>query len=52
MLQMRRPVNKLFKQPPKGSPSPQVSGVRIAVYNGTSVTGLASDTAKKLQDTY
>jgi hypothetical protein len=37
---------------PKDTPSPQVQGVRIAVYNGTSVTGLAADTATKLSDTY
>jgi hypothetical protein len=45
------PTTKPTK-PPKTSPSPQVQGVRIAVYNGSSVTGLASDTATKLQDTY
>lgn len=45
------PTTKPTK-PPKTSPSPQIQGVRIAVYNGTSVTGLASDTAKKLSDTY
>ena len=33
---------------PKPTLTPQVQGVRVAVYNGTSVTGLASDTAKKL----
>ncbi len=38
---------------PKVPPSPQVQGVRVAVYNGAGVTGLAADTAKKLSaDTY
>lgn len=43
------PTTKPTK-PPKTSPSPQIQGVRIAVYNGSSGTGLASDTATKLQN--
>ena len=36
------------KGPPKETPSAQVSGVRIAVYNAAGVTGLAAAAAKKL----
>jgi hypothetical protein len=34
---------------PPGSPSPQVVGVKIGVYNGAGVTGLAATTATKLE---
>ena len=37
---------------PKPSPTPQVVGVRIAVFNGTSVTGLAGDTLTTLTKKY
>lgn len=33
-------------------PSPQVEGVRIAVFNGAGVTGLAADTMQTLKDDY
>ena len=33
---------------PTGQPSPQVEGVRIALFNGTSVTGLAGTAAERL----
>jgi hypothetical protein len=39
-------------KPPKTSPSPQVVGVRIAVFNGTSVTGLAADTLTTITKKY
>jgi hypothetical protein len=39
-------------KPPKVTPSPQVVGVRIAVFNGTSVTGLAGDTLTALTKKY
>ncbi len=39
-------------KPPKEEPSPQVVGVRIAVFNGTSVSGLAADTLANLQEDY
>lgn len=34
---------------PTGQPSPQVEGVRIALFNGTSVTGLAGTAAERLE---
>ncbi|MEW6058660.1 MAG: LytR C-terminal domain-containing protein [Actinomycetota bacterium] len=37
---------------PSGQPSPQIAGVRIAVFNGTQVTGLASGTADALERLY
>ncbi|MGH2576248.1 MAG: LytR C-terminal domain-containing protein, partial [Actinomycetota bacterium] len=37
---------------PKGKPSPQVVGVRIGVFNGAGVTGLAAATASKLEKDY
>ncbi|MGH2528972.1 MAG: LytR C-terminal domain-containing protein, partial [Actinomycetota bacterium] len=37
---------------PKGKPSPQVVGVRIGVFNGAGVTGLAADTAAQLEKDY
>lgn len=33
-------------------PSPQIEGVRIAVFNGSGVTGLAADTMVTLEDQY
>jgi hypothetical protein len=33
-------------------PSPQVEGVRVAVFNGAGVTGLAADTMVTLEDQY
>lgn len=39
-------------KPPKTSPSPQVVGVRIAVFNGTSVSGLAADTLTTITKRY
>jgi hypothetical protein len=33
-------------------PSPQIEGVRIAVFNGSGVTGLAGDTMLTLEDQY
>ena len=33
-------------------PSPQVEGVRVAVFNGAGVTGLAADTMVELEDQY
>lgn len=39
-------------KPPKVPPSPQVVGVRIAVFNGTSVTGLAGDTLTAITKKY
>lgn len=39
-------------KPPKVTPSPQVVGVRIAVFNGTSVTGLAGDTLTAITKKY
>jgi LytR cell envelope-related transcriptional attenuator len=33
-------------------PSPQVEGVRVAVFNGAGVTGLAADTMLALEDDY
>ena len=39
-------------KPPKVSPSPQIVGVRIAVFNGTSVTGLAGDTLTTITKKY
>jgi hypothetical protein len=39
-------------KPPKTSPSPQVVGVRIAVFNGTSVSGLAADTLTTITKKY
>jgi hypothetical protein len=36
-------------QTPTETPSPQVAGVVLGVYNGTEVTGLAADTARKLE---
>jgi hypothetical protein len=39
-------------KPPKTSPSPQVVGVRIAVFNGTSVSGLAADTLTSITKKY
>ena len=37
---------------PRATPSPQVVGVKIGVYNGTGVTGLAAATASKLEKQY
>jgi hypothetical protein len=37
---------------PKEKPSPQVVGVRIGVFNGAGVTGLAADTAAQLEKDY
>jgi hypothetical protein len=39
-------------QTPTPPPTPQVAGVVLGVYNGTEVTGLASDTAIKLEKKY
>jgi hypothetical protein len=39
-------------KPPKAPPSPQVEGVRIAVFNGTSVSGLAADTLTAITKKY
>jgi LytR cell envelope-related transcriptional attenuator len=39
-------------KPPKTSPSPQVVGVRIAVFNGTTVSGLAADTLTTITKKY
>lgn len=39
-------------KPPKVTPTPQVVGVRIAVFNGTSVTGLADDTLTLITKKY
>jgi hypothetical protein len=39
-------------KPPKATPSPQVVGVRIAVLNGTSVTGLAGDALTEITKKY
>jgi LytR cell envelope-related transcriptional attenuator len=39
-------------KPPKVTPSPQVVGVRVAVFNGTSVTGLAGDTLATITKKY
>lgn len=39
-------------KPAKVTPSPQVVGVRIAVFNGTSVTGLAGDTLTAITKKY
>jgi hypothetical protein len=39
-------------KPPKVTPSPQVVGVRIAVFNGTSVSGLAADTLTTITKKY
>jgi hypothetical protein len=36
----------------KPEPSPQVEGVRVAVFNGAGVTGLAGDTMLTLEDDY
>jgi LytR cell envelope-related transcriptional attenuator len=36
----------------KSEPSPQVEGVRVAVFNGAGVTGLAGDTMLTLEDDY
>jgi hypothetical protein len=35
---------------PKEKPSPQIVGVRIGVFNGAAVTGLAASTALKLEE--
>jgi len=37
---------------PSGRPSPQIVGVRIGVFNGAGVTGLAATTASKLEKQY
>jgi hypothetical protein len=37
---------------PTGSPSPQIVGVRVGVFNGTAVTGLAATTASTLEKKY
>jgi hypothetical protein len=37
---------------PKEKPSPQVVGVRIGVFNGAGITGLAADTAAQLEKDY
>jgi hypothetical protein len=37
---------------PKPKPTPTVAGVRIAVFNGTSVSGLAGDVTTQLQNKY
>ena len=37
---------------PKEKPSPQIVGVRIGVFNGAGVTGLAAATASKLEKDY
>ena len=37
---------------PSGTPSPQIVGVRIGVFNGAGVTGLAATTASKLEKQY
>jgi hypothetical protein len=39
-------------KPPKQEPSPQIAGVVLGVYNGTDVTGLAGETAIKLENKY
>jgi len=39
-------------KPPKVTPSPQVVGVRIAVFNGTTVSGLAADTLTTITKKY
>jgi LytR cell envelope-related transcriptional attenuator len=36
-------------QPPKETPSPQIEGVRIAVFNGTNETGLAAEVQQILE---
>jgi hypothetical protein len=36
--------------PPPNQPSPDVQGVRLAVLNGTTETGLAASTAERLKD--
>jgi LytR cell envelope-related transcriptional attenuator len=40
------------KASPKEKPSPQIVGVRIGVFNGAGVTGLAADTAATLEKDY
>ena len=37
---------------PSGKPSPQVVGVRVGVFNGAGVTGLAAATASQLEKKY
>jgi LytR cell envelope-related transcriptional attenuator len=37
---------------PSGTPSPQIVGVRIGVFNGAGVTGLAATTASQLEKRY
>ncbi len=37
---------------PPGTPSPQIIGVRIGVFNGTGVTGLAAATASQVEKRY
>ena len=37
---------------PQGRPSPEVVGVRIGVFNGAGVTGLAASTALQLEEEY
>ena len=37
---------------PSGTPSPQIVGVRIGLFNGTAVTGLAATTASTLEKRY
>ena len=37
---------------PQGRPSPEVVGVRIGVFNGAGVTGLAAETASQLEKDY
>jgi hypothetical protein len=37
---------------PSGTPSPQIVGVRIGVFNGAGVTGLAATTASTLEKRY
>jgi len=39
-------------EPPKETPSPQIAGVVLGVYNGTSVALLAATTATKLEQKY
>ena len=40
------------KASPKEKPSPQIVGVRLGVFNGAGVTGLAADTALQLEEEF
>ena len=42
----------LASEPPKEGPTAEVKGVHIGVFNGAGVTGLAADTAKRLQEKF